>query len=172
MQIKQPHTIIHALIAPDKYFPGNKRFPLLIYRGVFDASQVSADAVKALLDKNDWKQAWVDSIYNHHHYHSNTHEVLVVISGECEAQLGGEQGQVYTVYPGDVIILPAGVAHRSVRMSQDFQCVGAYPFDVEYDINHGHSDEYSKAIKNIQGAELPAKDPIFGAKGLLFEYWK
>jgi uncharacterized protein YjlB len=129
-------------------------------------------AIQARLAQNTWGQSWVDSIYDFHHYHSNTHEVLVIISGECEVQFGGEKGPIYRVDTGDVILIPAGVAHRSLSMSQDFRCIGAYPFEVGTDMNCGTLDEYSKALKLIPHVGIPQQDPIFGDKGLLFNYWK
>lgn len=170
MKIKVPDHIIHIMIQPKDFFPGNSRFPLLIYKNAFDLLHDSNDAL-ALLHQNDWTQAWIDGVYDFHHYHSNTHEVLVIISGECEVQFGGDKGKTYVVTFGDVVILPAGVAHKSLRMSEDFQCIGAYPFDVGTDMNEGSFDEYAKAIESIQRVGVPKKDPVFGDKGFLFDYW-
>lgn len=172
MQLKQPNTIVRALIMPDEYFPGNARFPLLIYRQALNFFNVSADQVQTLLNQNDWNQAWVDNLYDYPHYHSNTHEVLVIISGKAEVQFGGKNGSRYSVTTGDVIIVPAGVAHHALDMSPDFLCIGAYPGDLCFDVNCGHQKEYSDAIKNIKHAAPPKKDPIFGEQGPLFKYWK
>lgn len=172
MNIKIPDQIIDAMIQPKDFFPGNPRFPLLIYKGTLNLLSDSSNAVQALLHKNDWTEAWVDKVYDFHHYHSNTHEVLVIIAGECEVQFGGEGGEKYVVTLGDVVILPAGVSHKSLKMSDDFQCIGAYPFDVGYDMNYGSSEEYAKSIENIKRVEMPKKDPVFGDKGFLFDYWR
>ena len=114
--------------------------------------------------------SWLGSMYDFQHYHSNSHEVLVIIAGSCLVQFGGEQGPKYTVNPGDVVIIPAGVAHRSIHWSDDFKCIGAYPCAVDLDMNFGSEEEYSQALKTIKELGLPKQDPIFGKNGLLFDY--
>ncbi|KTD47873.1 Cupin domain protein [Legionella rubrilucens] len=164
--------IIQKMISPQGYFPGNPHYPLLIYKQVFSGMNESPQAIQDRLEQNHWSHSWVDSIYDFHHYHSNTHEVLVIISGECQVQFGGDNGSIYTVKQGDVVILPAGVAHKSLSMTDNFRCIGAYPFDVGIDMNYGNSEEYLQALKTIKEVGLPKKDPIFGEKGLIFNYWK
>lgn len=145
MDVLKPKEIIYQMILPQGYFPGNQLYPLLIYKRIYSNINESPEMIQAQLGQNDWSHSWVDSIYDFHHYHSTTHEVLVIISGECQVQFGGENGLIYTVHQGDVVILPAGVAHKSLERTHNFQCIGAYPFDVEYDMNYGTSEEYSKA---------------------------
>lgn len=163
--------VIQKMILPQGYFPGNSNYPLLIYRHTFSEMNESLQTIQDRLEQNNWTHSWMDSVYDFHHYHSNTHEVLVVMSGDCQVQFGGENGPVYRISLGDVVIIPAGVAHKSLTMSSDFQCVGAYPFDVEYDMRYGNIEEYSKAIEAIKQVGLPENDPFFGEKGLLFNYW-
>lgn len=173
MNINKPKKIIHELIAPQKYFPGNAHCPLLIYKHVFSDDLVeSVDKIQALLNQNQWGNAWVDRIYDYHHYHSNTHEVLIIIDGTCDVQLGGETGSIHTVILGDMIVIPAGVAHKSLKMSDNFKCIGAYPDALKADMQYGKQEEYIKAIENIKKVNLPKNDPVFGEKGLLFNYWK
>lgn len=121
MDLQKPQEVIQKMIASHEKFPGNPRFPLLIYRHVFFQMTASEHNIQAWLQKNDWGSSWVDRIYDFHHYHSNTHEALVIISGICLVQFGGEIGQKYTVTQGDVVIIPAGVAHKSIKMSDDFR---------------------------------------------------
>lgn len=172
MDIRKPKQVIQEMILPQGHFPGNLRYPLLIYKQVFSAINESPETIQSVLKQNNWIHSWVDSIYDFHHYHSNTHEVLGILSGNCQVQFGGEQGPIYTVNQGDVVILPAGVAHKSLNMSTDFRCIGAYPLDVGYDMNYGKLEECVKAFESIKQVELPKKDPVFGERGLLFQYWK
>lgn len=172
MYLQKPREIIQTNMNAYEYFPGNPRFPLLIYKNVISQIPVSAQDTQTLLQQNNWGSSWIDSIYDFHHYHSNTHEVLVIISGTCLVQFGGEKGPKYTVTPGDVVIIPAGVAHKSIEMSDDFQCIGAYPFDIEFDMNYGTQEEYDEAVQSIKKVALPAKDPVLGEQGLMFDYWK
>ena len=162
--------IIHELIPPRGYFPGNPYYPLLIYKESLLCRDREPKTVQIHLLQNDWRHSWVGSIYDYHHYHSNTHELLAIISGNCEVQFGGENGSIYTVNQDDVIIIPAGVAHRSLHMSDNFQCIGAYPFEVEYDMRYGTAEEYPEALNSIKQVGLPKKDPVFGEEGALFTY--
>lgn len=167
-----PKEVIHDLIPPQDYFPNNDQYPLLIYKKVFNFSHQSPEMVQNFLRKNNWINSWVDGIYDYHHYHSNTHETLVIIEGNCSVQIGGDRGEKYTVLKGDVIIFPAGVSHKNVGASPDFKCIGAYPIDIEYDVYYGKPDEHPEVDVNIKMVKLPQSDPIFGVDGLLFEYWK
>lgn len=170
MNFSNPESVIHISINKIEYFPGNLKFPLLIYKQVFFSH--TPQEIQNLLTLNGWSNAWLDSIYDFHHYHSKTHEVLVIMSGHCKVQFGGESGVIYTVSLGDVVIIPAGVAHKSLSMSQDFSCMGAYPEDVGEDINYGDKKEYLRANQFIKQIGLPHSDPVFGNNGLIFSYWK
>jgi uncharacterized protein YjlB len=73
----------------DKSIPNNK-LPVIIYKGIFSAR--GNEGAKWLEDKfaeNHWKNSWRNGVFDYHHYHSNTHEVLGVYSGEALLQLGG-----------------------------------------------------------------------------------
>jgi len=81
----------------------------------------------ALFERNGWGGAWRNGIYAHHHYHSTTHEVLGVASGSVRVRLGGDSGKTVVLRAGDVVVVPAGVAHKSEGESPDLVVVGAYP---------------------------------------------
>lgn len=157
----------------DGVFPNNERLPLLIYQGALDLeNQINpASAIENLLHSNQWGGAWRNGIYPYHHYHSTAHEVLCVYQGEAKVQLGGEEGVIQAIVPGDVIIIPAGVAHKNLSASGDFRVVGAYPFGQNWDMNYGKLEERPQADENIVSVPLPQADPIFGTDGLLTEHW-
>lgn len=171
-QFEQPKEIIHELIRKNGYFPNNSRYPLLIYKNMIAFTDNPPQAIQEFLHHNQWINSWVDGIYKNHHYHSNTHELLIVIAGNCQVQIGGDQGKIYEISQGDIIILPAGVAHKNVGSSSDFKCIGAYPFDIDYDMNYGKAEEHPRVDNNLKLVGLPATDPLFGKNGLLFDYWK
>lgn len=167
-----PKEIIHELILPLDYFPNNSRFPLLIYKQVFKISHTDPKLIKNFLKQNNWINSWVDGIYDYHHYHSNTHEALVIIEGQCEVQIGGDKGKHFEIFKGDVIIFPAGVAHKRINATIDFKCVGSYPINIDYDMYYGTAEEHPMVDENIKNVGLPESDPIFGPDGFLFDYWK
>ncbi|KTC68236.1 Cupin domain protein [Legionella birminghamensis] len=164
--------ILHPLILQDGYFPNNSVYPLLIYKNVLDLNGRSVEEIQAFLQQNQWINSWLDTVYDYHHYHSNTHETLVIYSGYCDVQFGGDHGKIYQVSRGDVVIIPAGVAHKNTGSSPDFKCIGSYPFDLDYDVCYGRAEEHPRADQNIARVGLPACDPVFGNQAGLFNYWK
>lgn len=163
--------IISMLIEAEDHIPNNSKYPFLIYRNVFKENKLDENDIKNLLKQNEWVRSWTDSIYDYSHYHSNNHEVLVIANGFGKVQIGGDNGKIFKIETGDVLIIPAGVAHKSIELSSDFSCVGAYAFDVQYDICDEDQSEL-KAKKNIQKVKLPKFDPIYRDTGYLFHYWK
>lgn len=169
---RKPQEVIQKIIHRNGFFPGNSIYPLLIYKNVFHFTNQSTEAIEKFLKENDWVNSWVDSIYPYHHYHSNTHEALVIFRGSASVQIGGEDGAIFVIAQNDVIIFPAGVSHKNIGSSDDFTTIGAYPFNVHYDMNYGDAIEYLAAEKNIRQVGLPFTDPVFGKNGLLFDFWK
>ncbi|MDB6028272.1 MAG: Cupin 2 conserved barrel domain protein [Verrucomicrobiales bacterium] len=160
------------LLQDDTLIP-NSRWPLLIYRRAVKLTAMDpAETFEELFASNHWTNSWRDGIYPFHHYHSTTHEVLGVYNGSAEVQFGGENGIVQKIYSGDVIVIPAGVAHKNRGGSEDFSVVGAYPDGKEWDINYGRLQERPRANENLQRVELPRLDPVYGESGPLLRYWK
>jgi len=168
-----PH-ILHFILKRNKNYP-NSKLPVLIYRKALKvpaAKKKCITAVQKIFARNGWSNSWSNGIYDFHHYHSNTHESMAICSGEAEVIIGGPKGRKVKLTQGDVIILPAGVAHKCLSSSKDFICVGAYPQGKNYDINLGKSKELTKALANIKQLSGPSKDPVFGKEGFLKTYWK
>lgn len=167
--------IIQLLTKKNGEFPNNPRLPVLLYKGVLNLHENELENEKiitGIFEHYNWSNAWVNGIYAYQHFHSITHEVLAVAKGNCSILLGGERGTIYKLGLGDVLIIPAGVAHKSTGHSDDFICVGAYPEGKEYDIRYGEAGEYPKVYENIQQVPLPANDPVYGNDGPLLNYWK
>jgi len=157
----------------DGRFPNNPNLPVIIYRAFLDLTNESDPAsIEKLLKSNGWENAWRDGIYEYHHYHSTAHEVLAVYSGAVSLQLGGQGGNIIALEKGDVVVIPAGVAHKNVFSTRDFRCMGAYPKGQNYDINYGHREERPHTDENIRNVPLPKKDPLTGKDGPLVCYWK
>ena len=128
--------------------------------------------MEELFAANDWKNSWRNGINYEHHYHSLVHEVLGVYNGSCDVKLGGEKGIQFILQPYDIIVIPAGVAHKNEGSTFDFKCIGAYPEGKDFDMNYGKPGERPKTDENIAKVKLPKADPVFGVKGQMFQYWK
>jgi uncharacterized protein YjlB len=129
----------------DGTFP-NSKLPVLYYPAILKVPTLfPANYVRKLFETNNWRNAWKAGIFTFDHYHSNTHEVLAIIRGETTLQLGGEKGMKLNVKKGDVIVLPAGVAHRNLNKENAVTCVGAYPRGKSYDMNYGKAGERPNA---------------------------
>jgi uncharacterized protein YjlB len=156
----------------DGIFP-NSVLPLLLYeRALVTGAKDPASFVEQRFAENDWTNSWRDGVYSFPHYHSTSHEVLGVYSGAATLQLGGEHGKNVEVHAGDMIVIPAGVAHQNVGASEDFGVVGAYPGGRDWDLLRGLPGERPKADHNIAALPMPDTDPIYGANGPLRSIWK
>jgi uncharacterized protein YjlB len=158
-------------LCDDGVFPNNS-LPVLYYKGVLDLPLVlAAHVVKSIFAQNGWSNIWENGIYEYQHYHSSTHEVMGVCKGKTTLLLGGENGVQLSIQRGDVLIIPAGVAHRNLGSQYAVTCVGAYSRGNQYDILYGNVGERPKADHNIQAVPLPALDPVFGLHGEMRKLW-
>ncbi len=169
MMKPSPSCSIHTrLFTDDGTIPNHPTLPVVIYSGAFPASP---DAMEDVFNRNGWLNSWTNGVFDYHHYHSNAHEVLGVISSEVTLRLGGEQGETVTLRAGDVVVLPAGTGHRRLDASSDFRIVGAYPQGMSYNVRTGAPGEHEQALKEIPHVPVPDTDPVFGEQGPLLEHW-
>ena len=106
-------------------------------------------------------------MYSQSHFHSNTHEVLSIASGSAKCCFGHEDNpdRVEPVlYKGDVVVVPAGVAHRLLEDYGGFQMVGSYPVGKNWDMCYGKGGEGEK-VKGISQLGCFEKDPVYGDSG-------
>ncbi|PYK11465.1 MAG: cupin [Verrucomicrobia bacterium] len=156
----------------DGIFP-NSPLPLLLYRhAIAIAAKDPGSIFEQRFAENDWTNSWRDGVYPFPHYHSTSHEVLGVYSGGATLRLGGVHGKNVEVHAGDVIVIPAGVAHQNVSAGDDFGVVGAYPEGRQWDLLRGLSGERPKADHNIAALPRPERDPLYGVEGPLPRSWK
>ena len=153
-------------LADDGRIPNNPRLALVIYRLALPRSDDLAKDFEKRFAANGWTNSWRDGIFDYHHFHSNTHEVLGVARGEARVCFGGEQGEVLALEAGDVAILPAGTGHKCESASDDFLVVGAYPDGRDFDICRGDPAEHDRAVARIARVPLPKRDPILGRNGV------
>jgi uncharacterized protein YjlB len=185
-----------ALLEDDGRFPNTGSLPLLLYRGAIEAggpapakvssaeaafeaavpAEQSAEALASVVEetfhRNGWGGSWRNGVYGVHHYHSTAHEALGVYAGIARVQLGGESGPVFEIRAGDVVVIPAGVAHKRVSSAADFGVVGAYPDGRRPDMCYGSGGERPRTEDNIRGVPIPRKDPVFGDEGPLLDLWQ
>jgi uncharacterized protein YjlB len=147
---------------PGDRIPNNPRFPVLLYRGV--EAVTGAEAARALFAEHGWGGSWTNGVFDFHHFHSTSHEVLAVVAGSATLELGGPQGRAFEVAAGDVIVLPAGTGHRRARADGGFTVVGAYPAGQEdYDLLRGDdAAEVAAARERIATLGPPPQDPVGG----------
>jgi uncharacterized protein YjlB len=139
---------------PGDQIPNHPSFAVLIYRGV------NAPDVRALFAEHGWGGSWVDGVFDFHHFHSTSHEVLGVLAGEATIELGGPQGDAFDVQAGDVLVLPAGTGHRRATARNGFTVCGAYPAGQEdYDLLRAADDTARERIRSLPA---PDQDPVGG----------
>lgn len=163
--------IIHQVLKDDGIFPNNK-LPVILYRGIILFSgKDEAVIIEDIFYDNRWVNSWRNGIYGFHHYHSTAHEVLGVYEGSARVQLGGEKGKIFELEKGDVVLIPAGVAHKNLGSSNDFRVVGAYPEGQSWDMNYGRKGDRPTADQNILNVPLPELDPVLGKDGPVIQLW-
>src|SRR5271166_1412987 len=167
-----PPTIEEYFFAGDGVVPNNPRLPLIVYRGVLETGGAAAASCVALFYRYGWTGAWKNGVYAHHHYHSSAHEVLGIAAGWVRVRLGGEGGQTMELHAGDVVVIPAGVAHKNEGASPDLMVVGAYPGGKSPDMCSPAAQQRERALSNIPKVALPASDPVYGKPGPLLERWR
>ncbi|KAL1643130.1 hypothetical protein SLS58_005099 [Diplodia intermedia] len=186
-------------VRPTPHCP-NSVFPVLVYRGVLP-TPVDEESTSDFLQRNHWekkattpneKGTW--GAITTKHFHPNTHECYGVIHGRSELVFGlggadavkadadaddsngeGEEGVRVTVAAGDVVVVPAGVAHASVRKDDGYRYIGVYPEGSPKWRNEWGKRELSGAddplFDEIKGVRVPRCDPVFGAEGPLRRVW-
>jgi len=163
------------LIADDGTIPNNERLPLVVYRSAIAAtSQEEAEReFKQLFAKHGWGGTWVNGIYDFHHYHARSHEILGIAAGAADVQFGGPSGPVMTVRAGDAVAIPAGVGHCRRDDSPGLVVVGAYPRGQEdWDLKRATAADRTQALKEIPLVALPPQDPITGILGGVVDFWR
>lgn len=150
----------------------NNHLPVLVYKNVLtEIKEDLATYLEKIFQQNNWTGNWRDIVLDKDHYHSTTHEVLGISKGSVNLQLGGAKGKQFSVSAGDVLIIPAGVAHRSLNNQVDYEVVGGYPEGRSWDMIYCEPEKYKEAKIKIDGLPLPKTDPLFGASGHLVKLW-
>ncbi len=150
----------------------NSALPVVVMRAAIQPDgEDPAAAFEGSFRRNGWTGTWRNGIYPYHHYHSTAHEVLGVASGSARVCFGGEGGEEVEVAAGDVIVIPAGVAHCLVEERDGFLVVGAYAGGRHWDILRPRAASLEAARERIAAVPLPDSDPVAGTDGPLLGLW-
>ena len=124
--------------------------------------------LRIVFANEDWKL----QMYSTSHFHSTSHELLCISTGSARLCFGHEDNPsniTPTVSAGDVIVVPAGVAHRLLDdIEGGFEMVGSYPKGKSWDMCYGKKGE-EKKIKEIEKLGWWKRDPVFGDEGPALE---
>lgn len=122
----------HFVRKPTPHVP-NSQFPVLIYRSALPPNP-DVTSTCATIEPNNWIKGGVFKHYPAHHFHSVTHECYAIFKGHSRLLLGrgpldpeSTDDTLVDLKEGDVIVLPAGVAHCNMKSSEDYEYVGLYP---------------------------------------------
>ncbi len=155
-------------VKDDGEVPNNPELPVIVYLGVF---KDNPGGMEEAFQRHGWSGSWIGGIYDYHHYHTNTHEVLGVRSGAATVLIGGDAGERLELQTGDIIVLPVGTAHKKLTSSPDFEVVGAYPEGISPNLRERRPEERAQAIAEIRNVPVPVTDPVFGKEGPLLHKW-
>lgn len=165
-------TIETYRFADDGIVPNNPALPLVVYRGALPADGDRAGACERMFAEHGWPESWRNGIYAHHHYHSTAHEVLGIARGNARVRLGGEGGVAVELSAGDVVVIPAGIAHKRESASSDLLVIGSYPKGQHPDICRADPAAHDRALAAIAEVPLPEADPVTGRTDPLLECWR
>lgn len=149
----------------------NSTLPLIVAARAV-GPDLSENAVHDLLRSHGWQGTWTYTVYDYWHYHAAGHEVLVCIAGHARIGFGGDTGEEVEMTPGDAVIIPAGVGHKRLSASPDFQVVGAYPPDQNGAITRAGAMALVVAARSIGQLALPAMDPLSGDEPGRLAAWR
>lgn len=154
------------------WIPNNQRLAVLVYRNAIRVQGPDpASRFEAICAQNGWPPQWRNGIYDFHHFHPATHEVLGFAGGSARLLLGGPApvGHEVKVQAGDVVVLPAGTGHCKLEASADFFVVGAYPPDE--DIGISRKALTATQMQMLEMVKFPLSDPLSGPGGALPKLW-
>ena len=126
-------TVRTYKLNPTQLMP-NLPHVLLHYSNALSAEECNAAKAHDLFSSHGWDVKWVARYgpTQPSHYHSTTHEAMAVLSGTATLRFGAGDilvdGQVegkedggieIQAQPGDVFVLPAGLAHKTFNPSPE-----------------------------------------------------
>ncbi len=143
----------------------NSDLPLLVMETAIATSEATSAKVEKRFVENGWRGTWTFTVFDYWHFHIEGHEVLACVAGEASIGFGGDAadgGIAVAIKPGDVVIVPAGVGHRRLDASPDFQVTGAYPPGQNGSTTKAGTMAFEEARSAISRLSAPQTDPVNG----------
>ena len=116
-----------------------------------------------------------------HHYQPLSHKCYGIFQEASTSHLGSgpldETGMGIEIYvsTGDVIVIPAGVAHCSINESAkgEYRYCGVYPREApRWDNNYCKAPEEAESKAAVaRNVAMPEQDPVYGVDGPLMQIW-
>jgi uncharacterized protein YjlB len=149
----------------------NSSLPLVIWKDRLPRSARSGNAATALYRRNGWQGTWVYTVFPFWHFHTHGHEVLACVAGSARIGFGGDNGAKVEVTVGDVCVIPAGVGHKRLESSSDFQMAGGYPPGQDGNIVRPGDLDDRRINQEIAQVALPRTDPLTGKPDGIVKIW-
>ncbi|KAL5356125.1 hypothetical protein BJX96DRAFT_162212 [Aspergillus floccosus] len=174
-----------VVLNPEAYYIGKGKFvpnnplPALVYRNVLP-QLLSSETAQAFCEANQWEKRGEWGPFWDAHFHPNTHECYAIIQGSSrlvlrrerhDANLGGVEVDVKA---GDVVVVPAGVSHRSLTAEGGYRYIGVYPKACLKWRNNWCKGKENMALleDEISKVIIPSHDPVYGEDGPLPVLWR
>ncbi|KAH4067028.1 hypothetical protein HBH70_067570 [Parastagonospora nodorum] len=168
-------------LPPTNNVPNNP-LPALVYRNVLPTPYTSESA-KQFCESHGWEKRGEWGTITNAHFHPNTHECYAIIQGSSRLVLGrprpidgveGKGGVEFDVSTGDVVVVPAGVSHRSLTSEGGYRYIGVYPETAPKwrNLYCRGEEEIENLKKEIRAVGVPEQDPVYGVDGPLVRIWR
>lgn len=118
---------------PDGWVPNNPYLPVVHFRSTKQILGSDPNLIPDLT-KAGWSSQWISKPFSYQHFHSSSHAIFVVSSGNGLLQVGGDAGKTVHAIAGDMLFLPAGTGQRLIKSSDDFQVIACYPNGRAWDV--------------------------------------
>jgi uncharacterized protein YjlB len=165
----------------------NSKHPVLIYRSAIGfVESVPRLAARNLIadhiGKNGWRLEEGLTLYSYHLYDRKAHKAFIVINGQATLQLGGPKvGRSAVIEEGDLIVIPAGVAHRHLRyanlsLTAQFEAMEIRPVAADEPgpvrgLKKSMEVARPKALESLANIPRPF-NPLYGPQGPGLQGWK
>ncbi|WYZ35452.1 hypothetical protein EsH8_X_000099 [Colletotrichum jinshuiense] len=175
-------------VRPTAHCPNNV-LPVLVYRNVLP-EPYNEETVSDYLQRYGWVKKGTWGAITTKHFHPNTHECYGIFQGDSELVFGegggdtGGTGARCLVRAGDVVVVPAGVAHASVAQEQKlaegghkgerYRYIGVYPEGApKWRNEYGKTPlgDSRELAHEVAAVPVPDQDPVSGRGGPLVQIW-